>query len=96
MIGGKVLEVVGLPSGARDSLATHRVWVVGTGCEQHDERAVHVHNDQDVRLPIVGEGIWWGQGRVFYGGHDPKHGEVSMRKVGGAYDPHKVINRCPL
>lgn len=95
MIGGKVIEVAEFPDHARDSMATHRLWVVGTGCESGSELAVNVHNDHGVRLPNVGETVWWQGGRVLFGGHDPSHGEISLRKVGSSYDPREIINRCP-
>jgi len=95
MIGGKVIEVAAFPPEAQDSLATHRIWVVGTGCEAGDELAFNVENDRGVRFPQVGETVWRQSGRVFFGGPDPKHGEISMRLVGSSYDPRDVIKRCP-
>ena len=91
-VGGKLIEWVELPDDARDSLATHRAWVMdddGTEC------CVELHNDQGVREPQLGEVLWWQSGRAFFGGPDPKRGEISWRKCGNSYDPHRVIKRYP-
>ena len=95
MIGGKVIEVAEFPEHARDSQATHRFWVMGIHGDEPHELAVHAHNNRGVRLPEIGETIWWQCGRIRFGGPDPKNGEISWRKVGNSYDPRNVINRCP-
>ena len=71
MIGGWVIE-----------RTEDRLWCVNGS----DELAVHFENDRNVRLPKLGEEIWWQAGRIYYGGPDPKHGEISLRKVGYSHD----------
>lgn len=78
MIGGWVIEIT-----------SDRLWCVNGS----DELAVHFENDRDVRLPELGEEIWWQAGRIYYGGPDPKHGEISLRKFGYSHDPRAAAIR---
>jgi hypothetical protein len=73
MIGGKIIEV-----------RQDRLWVV----DRHgQEMCVNIENDAGVRLPRLGESVWWQSGRVFYGGPDKARGEISLRKVGYSHSP---------
>ena len=74
MIGGWVIEVT-----------SDRIWCING----NDELAVHFENDRNVRLPELAEEIWWQAGRIYYGGPDPKHGEISLRKVGYSHEPRE-------
>lgn len=76
MIGGKVIEIT-----------DQRIWCIGTGCEEGDELAVFYENDQGVRLPALGETVWWQCGRIYYGGHDRNSGEISLKKIANSHDP---------
>ena len=82
MIGGKVIEIAARADG------NSRLWVVGIHGDEPRELWVTVQNDTGVRMPNLGETVWWQSGRVYYGGPDRAHGEISLRKIGYSGAPN--------
>lgn len=76
MVGGRVIQI--------DPGDPVKLWVCQPG---EGEMCVHARDDRGVGLPSLGEEIWWQAGRIMFGGPDPKHGEVSLAKIGYSHSP---------
>lgn len=76
MIGGRVIQI--------DMGPPIKLWVYSPG---EGELCVHAEDDRGVGLPALGEEIWWQCGRIMFGGPDPKHGQVSLRKIANSHPP---------
>lgn len=79
MIGGRAIEI------DRDRKGDVRLWVYQPG---EGEACVHAEDDMGAGLPSLGQEVWWQAGRIYFGGPDPKHGEVSLRKIGYSHAPY--------
>ena len=76
MIGGRIIQIEAGPP--------VKLWVYSP---EEGELCVHAEDDRGVGMPGLGEEIWWQSGRIMFGGPDPKHEEVSLRKIGYSHDP---------
>ena len=77
MVGGFILQIT------EKSLGVSQIWVLGTGCEQHDELAVDVETSPI--MPKPGDSCWW-QGRECYCAGDT----ITLRRIGYSYDPRAI------
>lgn len=78
MIGGYILQITEKKPGVS------QIWVQGTGCEQHDERAVDVKTA--AVMPKPGDSCWW-QGRNCYCANDT----ITLERVGYSYNPRARV-----
>ena len=93
MDGGVVLEVAEIPRWARDSRATHRVWVTGLK-DAREEVAFEIVRPLFGSLPTVGSYVKWADDNaVFFS--VMFNAPLVLTKVGNHYDPCEVKNRVP-
>ncbi|MDG4650138.1 hypothetical protein P6F26_16945 [Roseibacterium sp. SDUM158017] len=85
MIGGRVIEI-------RHEGNCVRIWVYNP---KESEMCVHADPDSGPRLPRMQEEVWWQSGRIYFGGPDPKRGEVSLRKIGYSHSPEACREDTP-
>jgi hypothetical protein len=80
MVGGWIIEII-----ESDIQGETQITCVD---RYGDERCVIVETAP--AMPLVGDEIWWQSGKVYW-----DKDRRTLRKIGNAFDPQRVVNKHP-